>query len=203
MLRPSLFKDKIAKKDEGYAYMREQYQKSRDACPLLDSDSEAMRTSRLATWISVGYFMSSLLERKDRMSMAASVEVRVPYADHRILEYVYNIPWEIKYENAVEKALLRNAMADFLPERIRDRKKSPYPKTQNPQYEAAVLSALVDRLAKKGSPLGELLDRQALNDFLSRDDAIWFGQLMGKPQLIAWLLQFDIWAEAYHVDFAF
>jgi len=202
MLRASLFVDDYAKRGEGYAYMRERYQKSRDACPLLESDSEAMRTSRIATWISVGYFMSSLLERKDRMSMAASVEVRVPYADHRILEYVYNVPWEIKFENGVEKALLRNAMADYLPEQIRDRKKSPYPKTQDPQFEAEVLAALGERLSRKSSPLGAMLDRKAFSDFLAGGNGTWFGQLMGKPQLIAWLLQFDIWADAYNVDFA-
>ena len=145
--------------------------------------------------------MTSLLERKDRMSMASAVEVRVPFADHRILEYVYNVPWEIKFENQVEKALLRNAMAEYLPEKILTRKKSPYPKTQNPEYERAVRDTLRERLQKKNTPLSAMLNRKKFEEFLTSDNETWFGQLMSRPQLLAWLLQFDIWAEAYHIDF--
>ncbi len=200
-LRASLFEDTIAKSEEGFMYLCEQFRKSREGCPTLDSDSAVMKTSRLSTWISVNYFMSSLLERKDRMSMAASVEVRVPYADHRILEYVFNVPWEIKFENQTEKALLRNAMGYCLPEEILHRKKSPYPKTQDPQYEDAVLRALLERLKRGASALAGMLNRRALDEFRSTQSRTWFGQLMGRPQLLAWLLQFDIWAEAYNVDF--
>ena len=201
MLRVSLFRDEFVHSAEGYAYMQAQYQKSMAGCPVLDTDSETMRASRQATWLSVNYFMASLLERKDRMSMAASVEVRVPFADHRILEYVYNVPWEVKFEGGVEKALLRHAMADVLPEKILNRKKSPYPKTQNPLYETAVREALQLRLSRPDSPLAALLNRDALAQFLNADGGTWFGQLMGKPQLLAWLVQFDVWAEANRVEF--
>ncbi len=201
MLRPSLFENAVVKSGEGYAYMRDRFRESLDACPVLDEDTVNMRTSRRATWLSVNYFMTSLLERKDRMSMAASVEVRVPYADHRILEYVYNVPWEIKFENGVEKALLRNAMAEWLPDRILNRKKSPYPKTQNPAYEAAVRRMLEKRLLNKGSALNQMLNREALESFLKRESATWFGQLMGRPQMLAWLIQFDAWCDFYNVNF--
>lgn len=201
MLRASLFDDELVHAAEGYDYIRTKYKESMDACPLLDTDTEPMRQSRLATWLSVKFFMTSLLERKDRMSMASAVEVRVPFADHRILEYVYNVPWEIKFENQVEKALLRNAMAEYLPEKILTRKKSPYPKTQNPEYERAVRDALRERLQKKNTPLSAMLNRKKFEEFLTSDNETWFGQLMSRPQLLAWLLQFDIWAEAYHIDF--
>ena len=201
MLRPSLFRPEFARPREGYDYMVGQYHKSLEGCPVLDSDSPDMRTSRLATWLSVHFFMTSLLERKDRMSMASSVEVRVPFADHRILEYVYNVPWTIKSENGVEKALLRGAMAEYLPASVLERKKSPYPKSQNPAYEAAVREELHRRLSRKSAPLAQLLDKKALRSFLSGEEETWFGQLMGRAQLLAWLIQFDVWAEAYHVDF--
>ena len=201
MLRASLFDDNLVHAGEGYDYIRTKYKESMDACPLLDTDTEPMRQSRLATWLSVKFFMTSLLERKDRMSMASAVEVRVPFADHRILEYVYNVPWEIKFENQVEKALLRNAMAEYLPEKILTRKKSPYPKTQNPEYERAVRDALQERLQKKNTPLSSMLNKKKFEEFLTSDNETWFGQLMSRPQLLAWLLQFDIWAEAYHIDF--
>lgn len=201
MLRPSLFRETISKSREGLEFLKGKYRESMAACPMSDADSAAMRTSRQATWLSVNYFMSSLLERKDRMSMAAGVEVRVPFADHRILEYVYNVPWEIKFEGQTEKALLRNAMSDWLPEKILNRKKSPYPKTQNPAFERIVCDTLLARLRKKRSLLSDILDRESFDRFLSSDNETWFGQLMGRPQLLAWLLQMDVWMEEYQVDF--
>lgn len=109
MERAGIFREAFAKSREGYAFLSGEYRKIIADCPMLPENSETMRTARIATCLSVGYFMISLLERKDRMSMYSGVEVRVPFADHRILEYVYNVPWNIKFENGVEKALLRHA----------------------------------------------------------------------------------------------
>jgi asparagine synthase (glutamine-hydrolysing) len=144
--------------------------------------------------------MASLLERKDRMSMAHGLEVRVPFSDHRILDYVYNVPWEIKFEGQVEKALLRNAMAPWLPDEILHRKKSPYPKTHNPAYEALVRQMLLTRLKRKESPLAALLKPGAIESLMQGGDVTWLGQLMSRPQMYAWLLQFDYWLCTYDVD---
>lgn len=198
--RAGIFKSDFVKADEGYEYMSSEYRKIINNCPTLPWDSESMRTSRIATCLSVGYFMTSLLERKDRMSMYSGLEVRVPFADHRILEYVYNVPWEIKFQNGVEKALLRNSMTKYLPDKILWRKKSPYPKTHSPKYRERVTEILKQRLEKKGI-LSEVLDKQVLESVLAGEDKTWFGQLMSTPQLIAWLIQFDYWAEILNVDF--
>lgn len=198
MARASLFDDDIVRSADGMEFMREVYKKSLNDCDMLDSDSETMKHSRVATRLSVDYFMTSLLERKDRCSMASGLEVRVPFADHRILEYVYNVPWEIKFEDNVEKALLRNAMAEYLPDKILHRKKSPYPKTHNPAYEKAVLNMLKERI-EKGGILSRILKCDTLKSYLEHDNTTWFGQLMGKPQLIAWLVQFDYFFEKYNV----
>ncbi len=200
MARASLFKKDFAKPEEGFGFLSGEYKKIIADCSTLPFDSESMRTSRIATVLSVGYFMTSLLERKDRMSMYSGLEVRVPFADHRILEYVYNIPWEIKFENGVEKALLRNSMTKYLPEKILWRKKSPYPKTHNPKYREKVTEMLKNRLSKSGI-LNEVLEREVLEALLSGEDKTWFGQLMSTPQLIAWLVQFDYWVENYGVEF--
>lgn len=199
MLRANLFKDSAVHAADGYDYISSIYQKSLDDCPVLPSDSESMVTARHATWLSVNYFMTSLLERKDRMSMASSLEVRVPFADHRILEFVFNVPWEIKFENGVEKALLRNAMSDMLPEKILWRKKSPYPKTHSPKYYEIVQNMLKDRL-KKGGFMAENLNEEHYKALISGDDGTWFGQLMSRPQLIAWLIQLDYFFEKYNVN---
>ncbi len=198
-LRIGLFQKSVARADEGYEYISQIYKNSLSECSVLDTDSHVMKASRIATNLSINYFGASLLERKDRCSMASGVEVRMPFTDHRILEFVYNVPWEIKFENKVEKALLRNAMKDFLPDKILNRKKSPYPKTHNPEYEKLVYSMLTNRL-KENSPLNEIIDKNVLDAVLKEENHTWFGQLMAKPQLIAWLLQFDFWLEEYKVN---
>ena len=188
--RAGIFKKNFINADEGFGYLSEQYKSIISDCSVLPWDSENMRQSRVATCLSVGYFMTSLLERKDRMSMYWGLEVRVPFSDHRILEYVYNVPWEIKFENGVEKALLRNSMTKYLPEKILWRKKSPYPKTHSPKYRQKVVEMLKERLSRNGI-LSEVLDKNLLQSVLSGEDETWFGQLMSTPQLIAWLVQFD------------
>ncbi len=198
-IRASLFKDESVSGQCGFDYIKGVYRDTLRACPVLKEDSDEMKTSRVASYLSVKFFMSSLLQRKDRMSMASGVEIRVPFADHRIFEFVFNVPWEIKFENQVEKSLLRNAMIGRLPDEILWRKKSPYPKTHNPQYLKNVLSILENRLSR-GGYLSENLDKGALYSMLESGKT-WFGQLMGGAQLVAWLIQFDIWAEKYNINF--
>lgn len=196
--RINLFNKNKVKPDEGYKYMSGVYRNDIDSVRVLESDSEASKTARVATILSVKYFMTNLLERKDRMSMASSLEVRVPFADHRLAQFVYNVPWEIKFENAQEKALLRNAMRDYLPDKILWRKKSPYPKTHNPKYEQLVTEMLENRLKNGNDRLAEILDFDVYKALKEKDNITWFGQLMAKPQLFAWLLQLDYFLENYN-----
>jgi asparagine synthase (glutamine-hydrolysing) len=199
MIRVGLFDPDLARPQQGFEWLSEEYRADLAACPLVPGEDAEDVTARRATWLSTRYFMYSLLERKDRMSMGASLEVRVPFSDHRILEYVFNVPWSIKRKDGVEKALLREAMGDFLPERIRNRKKSPYPKVHNPEYERIVRERLMARLEDPASKLSGMLNRPALERVLTGEDTTWFGQLMAKPQLMAWLLQMDFWLGEYGV----
>ncbi len=198
--RINLFNPEIVRPTEGLEYTSEIYQRSVNACPTLPEESESMRNSRIASWLSINYFMTSLLERKDRMSMATGLEVRVPFADHRLVEYVFNVPWEIKFKNGVEKSLLREAMKDYLPEKILNRKKSPYPKTHNPLYEELVFNLFKKRLTSGSGILAQLLQTDILNRLMSPGNETWFGQLMGTPQLMAWLIQLDYWFEEYQIE---
>lgn len=198
--RIGLLRPEIAHEEEGFHFMKAVYRQSIASVPTLESDSDAMRLSRRATCLSVQYFMSNLLERKDRMSMAHGLEVRVPFADHRLLEWVYNVPWEIKFENQVEKAMLRHAMAGLLPEKILWRKKSPYPKTHSPVYERMVRERLAERMEDESSILHRVLNRSALSALCDGGNATWYGQLMSTPQLLAWLLQFDVFCEHYGLE---
>ncbi len=197
--RVELFRDELVNAKEGFEYLSEEYLKDISTFSKLDDDSEIMLRSRKATHLSTKYFMTSLLERKDRMSMASGVEVRVPFSDHRVLEHVYNVPWEIKFAGDVEKSLLREAMKDYLPDKILNRKKSPYPKTHDPIYEKTVIEMLKQRLQNPNSILAELLNVAHLEELFTSTNATWFGQLMSKPQLISWLIQMDYWFEDLNV----
>ena len=198
--RASLFDDSITQSARGLEYLHEVYRHSLADCPLLEGECDEDVTARKATWLSTRYFMANLLSRKDAMSMHSAVEVRVPFADHRILEYVFNVPWRIKHENGVEKSLLRRAMEGALPDRVLWRKKSPYPKTHNPAYEEIVRKMLAERLARTGGFLAEHLDRRRLQSLLDGENKTWQGQLMGRAQLLAWLYQLDVWFEHYNVN---
>lgn len=199
--RINLFSKQKTCADEGYNYLSGIYKNDIDSVKTLESDSLPSKTARIATHLSVKYFMTNLLERKDRMSMASSLEVRVPFADHRLAQFVYNVPWEIKFENQTEKALLRNATAGFLPEKILWRKKSPYPKTHNPLYEQMVSEMLEKRLKSDDSRLAEILDFKVYKSLKQKENVTWFGQLMQKPQLLAWLLQLDYFLNEYNCAF--
>ncbi len=185
-----------------YDYVRQRYEESLAQVPHLLGENATERRRREIFYLNLTWFMSTLLDRKDRMSMANGLEVRVPFCDHRLVQYVWNIPWSLKmYENR-EKGLLRKSLEDTLPYEILWRKKSPYPKTHNPSYTQAVKEQLSDILGDSNSPLQPLIDKKALLELLKQPEELgrpWFGQLMALPQLFAWLIQVNLWLKEYHV----
>ena len=150
------------------------------------------------------WFMQTLLDRKDRMSMHASLEVRVPFCDWRIAELLYRVPWEMKDAGGWEKGLLRKAMEGLLPEKVLWRKKSPYPKTFHPEYERLIRQRL-DALRKDPkAPLWQLVNRERIPALTEKEMVWpWYGQLMGKPQTMAYLVSLDFWLRHYNVDLIF
>lgn len=150
------------------------------------------------------WFMQTLLDRKDRMSMYCGLEVRVPFCDYRIAEYLYSVPWAYKDYQGREKGLLRRAAEDLLPEQVLYRKKSPYPKTFDPQYEAMAMDQLAKLLEKKDSPIFSVLRREGIRSCIAEDSPWpWYGQLMRRPQTVAYLLQIAFWLEAYQIELLF
>ncbi len=185
---------------EAYAHSR--YLDTVEETPMLGSEMPLERRRRQMFYLNIKWFMANLLERKDRMSMACGLEVRVPFCDHRIAEYVWNIPWDMMNAGGMEKGILRLAVADLLPEGIRARKKSPYPKTHHPEYTRLVSLALKETLADSSAPIHALVDRQNVEEMLDSLSIVtpWFGQLMTGPQLSAFLLQLNMWLKEYGVS---
>ncbi|MGV3489559.1 MAG: asparagine synthase (glutamine-hydrolyzing) [Tuberibacillus sp.] len=185
-------------------YALETYQETVDETPRLEGESELEAKRRELFYLNINWFMTALLDRKDRMSMGASLEVRVPFADHRLVEYVWNIPWEMKMYNGREKGLLRAALEGLLPEEVLYRKKSPYPKTHHPEYTRAVSDWLKSMLEKPSAPILEIVSKERVRDIIQSGgqsfDVPWFGQLMTGPQLIAHLAQINFWLDQYNVN---
>jgi asparagine synthase (glutamine-hydrolysing) len=139
--------------------------------------------------------------------MYSGLEVRVPFCDHRIVEYAYNMPWEIKSrlgsdENR-EKGIVRAAVKDMLPEEIVYRKKSPYPKTHNPIYTEAVCNSMNTILADKNAPVNELINPKTVRNIIADPGSMnvpWYGQLMRGPQVLAYLIELNTWLTANRID---
>ncbi len=185
------------------AYLAERYREALAEVPALPGEDPADARLRQIAYLTLTRWMPVLLDRKDRMSMAVGLEVRVPYCDHRLVEYVWNVPWPVKRWSGQEKGLLRKALAAVLPSAVLERRKSPYPKTYNPAYLAAVRERLLDILADPGSPLRPLVDVDRVRAMCRPDAPVsttpWFGQLMAGPQLLAYLVQTDVWLREYRV----
>jgi asparagine synthase (glutamine-hydrolysing) len=136
--------------------------------PLHNGEDAVERRMREISYLHLTRFVQFLLDRKDRMSMAVGLEVRVPFCDHRLVEYVFNIPWHLKTFDGREKSILRAATRELLPDSIVEREKNPYPSTQDPAYEKAVRADVAEILADRSHPAAPLLNRKVLEDMLAR-----------------------------------
>lgn len=199
--RQKLLNPSIGEKINLKEYIDYRYNESLSEVEILDSDSVETAEKRKISHLTLNWFMQTLLDRSDRMAMYNGFEIRVPFCDYRLAEYVWNIPWEMKALNGREKGLLRYIMKDYLPEEIVDRKKSPYPKTWNPTYLKCVKEMLSKIMEDKNAPINNLLNRKYILEILETNGKAftrpWFGQLMTGPQLMAYLCQVNMWLERY------
>ena len=183
------------------AYVMDAYLDTCRSSDILPGTSDLERRMKQMVNLNFRWFMQTLLDRKDRMSMYNSLEVRVPFCDYRIAEYLYGVPWEYKDYRGREKGLLRKAVEGMLPEEILHRKKSPYPKTFDPRYEQLMERKLNTLLAERNAPLFALVDADAVRKLMDGELVWpWYGQLMRRPQTIAYLLQINFWLENYKVN---
>lgn len=200
--RTMLLKDDFAHKLNLEEYAAARYNDSIKAVPTLDGENSTERRRREIAYLNIKWFMSTLLDRMDRTSMYSGLEARVPFADHRIVEYLFNVPWDMKYKKGKEKSLLREACKDLLPAEILYRKKSPYPKTYNPNYERLLANRLIEIVSDPRSPINTLIDEKKVLAFTKAPSEYgkpWFGQLMAGPQLMAYMIQVNYWLQKYRL----
>ena len=186
----------------GEEFVHQHYRDTCDRAPKLPSDDKKAARMREMFVLNLDWFMATLLDRKDRMSMYSGLEVRVPFCDHRIVEYAYNMPWDFKSLDGREKGIVRRAFADELPKDIVFRKKSPYPKTFHPVYTRLCADYVRRIFADPNATAASLFDHSAVQKLMQRPESLaepWFGQLMRTPQIFAYIIQLDRWFRHYHV----
>jgi asparagine synthase (glutamine-hydrolysing) len=139
-------------------YLARRYQEAREEVPVLPRENGLDAKMREISYMNLTRFLPILLDRVDRMSMAVGLEVRLPFCDYRLLDYVWNIPWEMKTLGDMEKGLLRRAFADVLPSDVRKRKKSPYPTSQHPRYQEGISKWVLQILNDANAPIRPFLN---------------------------------------------
>ncbi|MFB5190524.1 asparagine synthase (glutamine-hydrolyzing) [Alicyclobacillus fastidiosus] len=202
--RVNIMSDELKQLVQPQDYVQRRYAQALEEVPRLAGESARDARIREIGYLSITRFMPTLLDRKDRMSMGSGLEVRVPFCDHRLVEYVFNIPWEMKTVGNETKGILRKAMEGYLPEDALYRKKSPYPSTPNPDYLALVRDKALAMLDDKTSPIHPFVDENALRALAAlshnaTEHRPWFGQIMGTAQMFHYLYETNEWLRQYHV----
>ena len=202
--RSDLLTEDLTGKISALDYIQDRYNDTCAQSDILPGTPKEERRMKEMTNLNFRWFMQTLLDRKDRMSMYSGLEIRVPFCDWRIAEYLYGVPWKFKDWDGKEKGLLRAAMADLLPEEILWRRKSPYPKTFDPLYTQQVQEKMRVLLEDTHAPIFHMLDRGMLRRLLEAEGPWpWYGQLMRGPQTLAYVLQINSWLNHYRIEFLF
>lgn len=198
-LKIDLFNEKVKKlnlKD----YIIQRYHESLDEIHTNDKKKQLI-------YLNTEWFMQTLLTRADSQTMRSSIEVRVPFASTKILQYLYNMPVEYMFYGDEEKGILRKAFEEFLPEDIAHRKKNPYPKTHSPIYAQIISHKLKESLSDSSNILYSFFDKNKLIKFVESQgksfQSPWFGQLMMGPQLMPYFYQIYLWGKIYHIELEF
>jgi asparagine synthase (glutamine-hydrolysing) len=187
-----LFNGELASTLDLGGHLRDSYATAVAEAGTRAGESEHERRMRVISYLHLTRFVRVLLDRKDRLSMAVGLEVRVPFCDHRLVEYVYRTPWAMKTFDGREKSLLRAAARDVLPVSVAERVKSPYPSTQDPKYLEALRGQVEDVLANRAHPVFDLIDHQAVKGLVAAGET-------ASPlrPLLERVLNFAIWFDLY------
>lgn len=179
-------------------YEAELYRAALKEVPYLDGESAQDRRTRELNYLTLTRWLPMLLDKKDRMGMASGLEGRVPFCDHRLVEYVFNIPWHMKTFNGESKALLRAAAADLLPDSILRRRKSAFPSIQDPGYDQGLIAGLSNSIYNHNGPLKSFIDSHALQKLSTKSTTDSFSDL--ERILVESTERLNRWMDTYNVE---
>ncbi|MFR1832702.1 MAG: asparagine synthase (glutamine-hydrolyzing) [Lachnospiraceae bacterium] len=181
-------------------YVQNRYENSISQVPKLEGEDSKDARRREISYLNLEWFMQTLLDRMNRTSEIWGLSARVPFADYRIIEYLWNVPWEMKAKDGIVKNLLRQAGRGKLPDEVLFRKKSPYPKIYDRSYETLLKNRLLELAADPNAPVLEFCDKKKIMAFASSPSDYgkpWYGQLLAGPQMMAYIIQIDFWLRHY------
>jgi asparagine synthase (glutamine-hydrolysing) len=194
-----LFDPDLMKQLDIEDYTADRYREALAEVTHLPGESGLEKRMREVCYLHLTRFVQALLDRKDRMSMAVGLEVRVPFCDHRLVEYVFNTPWSMKTFDGREKSLLRAAIRDVLPRSVVERIKSPYPSTQDPTYEQKLREEMAKLLANEDAPVLPLLNTKRARAILNEPVSSTSSQFTGPRGGMEMALQLNAWLTDYGV----
>lgn len=200
-IRHSILKNSLLK--NGDEYVRERYLATCQSAEKLDGESKLDSRMREMFKLNLDWFMQTLLDRKDRMSMYSGLEVRVPFCDYRIVEYAYNMPWKLKSLNNREKGIVRKAFDGLLPDRNSLEKEKPISKNAQSTLFQACCFHCKKVLNDKSSPLYDIIDKNTVENIIENPESItspWYGQLMKAPQILSYIIQTDFWLRTNNIQ---
>lgn len=200
--RKELMRDEVLDELNMDEFVDRAYKEAVSEVSLLPSENEIESSRRQIGYLNIRFFMQTLLNRMDRTSMNSGLEARVPFADRKLVEYVFNVPWNMKAHDGVVKNILRQSARNKLPDEILFRKKSPYPKSYNPYYEKLLVKRLENEIKEDDCPILDIIDKKKLDIFMKsvKDyGAPWYGQLMAGPQMLAYLIQINYWMKKFKI----
>lgn len=200
--RKFLLKDDFISSLDMDTYIHDQYRLACSDIASIASERSQKALHAKTMYFTMRYFMQTLINRTDRVASYNSLDIRVPFADFALAEYLFSVPYEMKTKDGQVKHLLREYAKGLLPEDVRTRQKSPYPKTYDPGYEQLLTQKLASVIANPNSPICEFIDPQKVSIFCENPKDYgkpWYGQLMAAPQLIAYYLQINYWIEKYKI----
>lgn len=202
--RIRFLKDDLFTETDARSYIQTAYDQTLQNISYLPQENGFEQCKRRNAYLSLGWFGATLLNRMERCGAASGLTTRVPFADRDLVEYIYNVPWDMKLKEGVVKSLLREAFNDKLPADILWRKKSPYPKTYHPKYEELLRTGLTAKIEDSACLLNQFVDKNKLLTYINAPKdytAPWYGQLMAGPQMLAYLLQTEFWLNKYNIKF--
>ena len=201
-LRQNLVCPELLSGDDICEYIYSKYNNSIADTPVCNTDSPEERRRREIAHLNLNWFMYSLGARSERIGMNCGLEIRMPFCDYKLVEYVWNVPWEYKTHNEREKGLLRTVFDGVLPEEVLWRKKSPFPKTHNPEYENVVKEMVYNIFNDKNSRIHGIINENYIRELMEQPSDYgkpWYGQLMAMPQLYAYIVQLEYWLNKYNI----
>lgn len=201
-LRQNLVCPELLSGDDVAEYIYSRYNNSIADTPVCNADSAEEKRRREIAHLNLNWFMYTLGARSERIGMNCGLEIRMPFCDYRLVEYIWNVPWDYKTHNGREKGLLRTALDGILPDEVLWRKKSPFPKTHNPEYESIVKGMVYDIFNDKNSHIHGVLNEKYIRELMEQPSDYgkpWFGQLMAMPQLYAYVIQLEYWLKKYDI----